>query len=192
MWCMPAFAVLLLVLPCRFDDLVGDNICPLDVELKWMTEVSSSVYATPLITDLYADGRKDIIVPGFVHYTDVLEGPDGAKALGWPGFHKSTVHASPLLYDIDSDGIQDILVATYDGEILFFKDNVSFWGLAVGAAVQQQVEHQAAAAAHKRGCICRSAAGLRQLMFHPASLLTIAVYPCSLLRRSHRKVEVGA
>jgi hypothetical protein len=29
-----------------------------------MTEVSSSVYATPLITDLYADGRKDIIVPG--------------------------------------------------------------------------------------------------------------------------------
>jgi hypothetical protein len=112
-------------LSCRFDDVVGDNICPIDVELKWMTEVSSSVYATPLITDLYADGRKDIIVPGFVHYTEVLEGPDGAKALGWPAFHKSTVHASPLLYDIDSDGIRDILVATYDGEIVFFKDNVS-------------------------------------------------------------------
>ncbi|WIA09420.1 hypothetical protein OEZ85_008825 [Tetradesmus obliquus] len=107
----------------KFDDLVGDNICPLDVELKWMTEVSSSVYATPLITDLYADGRKDIIVPGFVHYTEVLEGPDGAKALGWPAFHKSTVHASPLLYDIDSDGIRDILVATYDGDVVFFKDN---------------------------------------------------------------------
>ena len=115
-------------LPCRFDDVVGDNICPLDVELKWMTEISSSVYATPLITDLYADGRKDIIVPGFVHYTEVLEGPDGAKALGWPGFHKSTVHASPLLYDIDSDGIRDILVATYDGEVIFFKDNVSSSG----------------------------------------------------------------
>lgn len=110
---------------CRFDDLVGDNTCPLDVELKWMTEISSSVYATPLITDLYADGRKDIIVPGFVHYTEVLEGPDGAKALGWPGFHRSTVHSSPLLYDIDYDGIRDILVATYDGEIVFFKDNVS-------------------------------------------------------------------
>lgn len=90
-----------------------------------MTEISSSVYATPLITDLYADGRKDIIVPGFVHYTEVLEGPDGAKALGWPGFHKSTVHSNPLLYDMDSDGIRDILVATYDGEIVFFKDNVS-------------------------------------------------------------------
>lgn len=55
------------VLPrCRFEEFAatGAKICPLDIELKWMTEVSSSVYATPLITDLYADGRKDIIVPG--------------------------------------------------------------------------------------------------------------------------------
>ena len=28
------------------------------------------------------------------------------------------------MYDIDFDGILDILVATYDGEILFFKDTV--------------------------------------------------------------------
>lgn len=62
---------------------------------------------------------------GFVHYTEVLEGPDGAKALGWPGFHRSTVHTSPLLYDIDMDGIRDVLVTTYDGEVIFFKDNVS-------------------------------------------------------------------
>jgi hypothetical protein len=50
----------------RFEEFaaVDSSICPLDIELKWMTEVSSSVYATPLITDLYADGRKDIIVPG--------------------------------------------------------------------------------------------------------------------------------
>jgi hypothetical protein len=33
--------------------------------------VSSSVYASPVITDLYADGRKDIIVPSFVHYLEV-------------------------------------------------------------------------------------------------------------------------
>jgi hypothetical protein len=51
---------------CRFEEFAAadSSICPLDIELKWMTEVSSSVYATPLITDLYADGRKDIIVPG--------------------------------------------------------------------------------------------------------------------------------
>ena len=54
----------------------------------------------------------------------VLEGPDGAKALGWPAFHRSNVHASPLMYDIDLDGVRDILLATYDGEVLFFKDTV--------------------------------------------------------------------
>lgn len=65
------------------------------------------------------------VAAGFVHYTEVLEGPDGAKALGWPGFHRSNVHASPLLYDIDMDGIRDVMVVTYDGEVVFFKDNVS-------------------------------------------------------------------
>ncbi len=39
-----------------------------------MSEVSSSIYATPLITDLYSDGHKDIIVPSFVHYLDVSLG----------------------------------------------------------------------------------------------------------------------
>ena len=36
-------------------------------------QVTSSVYATPVITDLYSDGRRDIIVPGFVHYLEVLQ-----------------------------------------------------------------------------------------------------------------------
>lgn len=55
----------------------------------------------------------------------MLEGPDGAKALGWPAFHKSTVHAAPLLYDLDLDGVRDVLVTTYNGEVLAFKDTVS-------------------------------------------------------------------
>ncbi len=54
----------------------------------------------------------------------MLEAADGAQAAGWPAFHKSKVHASPLLYDVDSDGVQDILVATYDGQILAFRDTV--------------------------------------------------------------------
>ena len=41
--------------------------------------MSSSVYATPLITDLYSDGRKDIIVPAFVNRLEVVEGMGGAK-----------------------------------------------------------------------------------------------------------------
>ena len=36
-----------------------------------MTEVSSSVYATPIIHDLFSDGHKEIIVPSFVHYLEV-------------------------------------------------------------------------------------------------------------------------
>ncbi|CAD7696447.1 unnamed protein product [Ostreobium quekettii] len=96
--------------------------CSHKIHLRWMTEVSSSVYSTPLITDLYSDGHKDIVVPSFVHYLEVLEAEDGAKAVGWPAFHQSTVHTSPFLYDIDRDGIQDIGIATYDGEILFYKD----------------------------------------------------------------------
>ncbi|KAF5180263.1 Defective in exine formation, partial [Thalictrum thalictroides] len=39
----------------------------------------------------------------------------------WPAFHQSTVHASPLLYDIDKDGVREIALATYNGEVLFFR-----------------------------------------------------------------------
>ncbi|PNH00541.1 hypothetical protein TSOC_013631, partial [Tetrabaena socialis] len=69
--------------------------------------------------------RRDIIVPSFVHYLEVLEGPNGGQAVGWPAFHASSVHASPLLYDIDFDGVRDILLPTYDGQIVFFKDTAS-------------------------------------------------------------------
>jgi hypothetical protein len=47
------------------------GLCDTDIRLKWMTEVSSSVYATPIIHDLLSDGHKDIIVPSFVHYVEV-------------------------------------------------------------------------------------------------------------------------
>jgi hypothetical protein len=57
----------------------------------------------------------------------VFEGRDGAKAPDFEAFHHSTAHTSPLLYDADQDGVPDIVLATYDGEILFFKDNVSPW-----------------------------------------------------------------
>lgn len=41
--------------------------------------------------------------------------------LGWPAFHQSNVHASPLLFDIDKDGVREIALATYNGEVLFFR-----------------------------------------------------------------------
>ncbi|CAL8462321.1 g1854 [Coccomyxa elongata] len=106
------------------DETVPQGLCGTDIRLKWMTELSSSVYATPIIHDLLSDGHKDIIVPSFVHYVEVLDGMDGAKASddSWPAFHESFVHTSPLLFDFDEDGILDILIATYNGEVLVIKD----------------------------------------------------------------------
>lgn len=102
------------------DELLNKQ-CPQNLELRWQTEVSSSIYATPLIADINSDGKLDIVVPSFVHYLEVLEGSDGDKMPGWPAFHQSTVHASPLLYDIDKDGVREIALATYNGEVLFFR-----------------------------------------------------------------------
>ncbi|GMJ03198.1 DEFECTIVE IN EXINE FORMATION 1 [Hibiscus trionum] len=103
------------------EDALLNTQCPRNLELRWQTEVSSSIFATPLIADINSDGKLEIVVPSFVHYLEVLEGSDGDKMPGWPAFHRSTVHSSPLLYDIDKDGVREIALATYNGEVLFFR-----------------------------------------------------------------------
>ncbi|KAI5392074.1 protein DEFECTIVE IN EXINE FORMATION 1 [Lathyrus oleraceus] len=103
------------------EDALVNSKCPVNLELRWQTEVSSSIYANPLIADINSDGKLEIVVPSFVHYLEVLEGTDGDKMPGWPAFHQSTVHSSPLLYDIDKDGVREIALATYNGEVLFFR-----------------------------------------------------------------------
>lgn len=103
------------------EDALVNTQCPKNLELRWQTEVSSSIYATPLIADINSDGKLDIVVPSFLHYLEVLEGSDGDKMPGWPAFHQSSVHSSPLLYDIDKDGVREIALATYNGEVLFFR-----------------------------------------------------------------------
>lgn len=74
------------------DLYVGE--CPQNVQVRWMSQVSSSVYATPLITDLYSDGRKDIIVPSFVHYLEVGGWIDALPGGGYPsmGQHNTASH----------------------------------------------------------------------------------------------------
>lgn len=103
------------------EDALLNTQCPRNLELRWQTEASSSIYASPLIADINGDGRLEIVVPSFVHYLDVFEGTDGDKMPGWPAFHQSTVHSSPLLYDIDKDGSREIALATYNGEVVFFR-----------------------------------------------------------------------
>ncbi|XP_073281689.1 protein DEFECTIVE IN EXINE FORMATION 1-like isoform X1 [Primulina huaijiensis] len=102
------------------DELLNTQ-CPQHLELRWQTEVSSSIYSSPLIADINSDGKLEVVVPSFVHYLEVLEGSDGDKLPGWPAFHQSTVHSSPLLYDIDKDGVREVVLATYNGEVLFFR-----------------------------------------------------------------------
>ncbi|KAJ3682677.1 hypothetical protein LUZ60_012904 [Juncus effusus] len=111
----------LLPYPHPDDDALLNSKCPKHVELRWQTEVSSSIYANPLIADINSDGKLEVVVPSFVHYLEVLEGSDGDKMPGWPAFHQSTVHASPLLYDIDKDGGREIALATYNGVVNFFR-----------------------------------------------------------------------
>ncbi|KAK8946301.1 hypothetical protein KSP40_PGU004761 [Platanthera guangdongensis] len=103
------------------EDSLLNTKCPHNLELRWQTEVSSSIYATPLIADINSDGKLEVVVPSFVHYLEVLEGSDGDKLPGWPAFHQSTVHSSPLLFDIDKDGTREIALATYNGVINFFR-----------------------------------------------------------------------
>lgn len=106
----------------NMDELTLTNTqCPHHVELRWQTEVSSSIYATPLIADINSDGKLDVIVPTFVHNLEILDGLDGEKMPGWPSSHQSTAHSSPLLYDIDKDAVREIALATYNGEVLFFR-----------------------------------------------------------------------
>ncbi|KAG0468105.1 hypothetical protein HPP92_017433 [Vanilla planifolia] len=107
--------------PTLDEDSLLNTKCPQNLELRWQTEVSSSVYATPLIADINSDGKLEVIIPSFVHYLEVLEGSDGDKLPGWPAFHQSTVHSSPLLFDIDKDGTREIVLATYNGIINFFR-----------------------------------------------------------------------
>ncbi|KAL8121505.1 protein DEFECTIVE IN EXINE FORMATION 1 isoform X2 [Apium graveolens] len=110
-----------LAAPNLDEDELLNKQCPQNLELRWQTEVSSSIYATPLIADINSDGKLEVVVPSFVHYLEVLEGSDGDKLPGWPAFHQSTVHSSPILYDIDKDGVREIALATYNGEVLFFR-----------------------------------------------------------------------
>ncbi|KAK1298897.1 hypothetical protein QJS10_CPB14g01720 [Acorus calamus] len=96
------------------EDSLLNSKCPRNLELRWQAEVSSSIYATPLIADINSDGKLEVVVPSFVHYLEVLEGSDGDKVPGWPAFHQSTVHSSPFLFDIDKDGAREIALATYN------------------------------------------------------------------------------
>ena len=78
------------------------------------------------MTDLYGDGRKEIVVPTFVRYVEALDAAEGQHAEGaWPASFGGTSHAGAVLWDADADGVRDVVVTTYDAELLFFRDDGS-------------------------------------------------------------------
>ncbi|KAF0980719.1 hypothetical protein FDP41_013202 [Naegleria fowleri] len=105
--------------------------CKHEIGINWRTNVDSSVYQTPYITNLMnvnsgqSADKKQIIVPTFVRYIQVLNGDSGAEHKEgnshWPYTHSQLAsHSSVLLYDINGDNIKDVVVTTANGEILFF------------------------------------------------------------------------
>eukprot|EP00760_Papus_ankaliazontas_P003540 PhM_4_TR11621/c1_g1_i1/m.77005 len=92
--------------------------------ISWTTEVGSSVYAAPTIVDMFSDGRKEIIVPTFTHYLEVLDGLTGEDVKGWPFTHTALkTHSSVVMVDLDADGTQELIYTTATGELIFFEEN---------------------------------------------------------------------
>eukprot|EP01080_Neovahlkampfia_damariscottae_P010387 gene10387-2916_t len=98
--------------------------CHHSIDIFWTKEVGSAIFQSPLITDVLSDGKKEIVVPTFVKYLEVLSGENGFQSSGFPYTHSDmTSQASTLLYDIDKDGQSEIVFFTKTGEIVFFSQN---------------------------------------------------------------------
>lgn len=86
----------------------NDDSCNVEFNLRWSTNVGSSVYSTPLIYPSGPEGMKQIFMSTYYQYIEIL-GYDGHKPLGWPlSFEGSSFRSSPMLYDVDNDGSMDI------------------------------------------------------------------------------------
>mmetsp|Transcript_36612 Transcript_36612/g.46648 ORF Transcript_36612/g.46648 Transcript_36612/m.46648 type:complete len:884 (-) Transcript_36612:93-2744(-) len=102
---------------------MGNRQCPLDIEVLWVKEVGSSVYASPLIHPLHSEDMngKQIVVSTFLSYLEMLEW-DGDSPYGWPlAFEGRAFHGSPTLFDVDDDGQEDLCVVDTDGNILWIQ-----------------------------------------------------------------------
>lgn len=100
--------------------------CDHEVHMVWSTQLGSSVYATPLITDLFSDGKRDVIVPTVTHYLEALEGVTGHDVGQFPFVHPHLhTQSSPVPVDIDGDGISEYMIATVDGTLVFVNEEGS-------------------------------------------------------------------
>ena len=98
--------------------------CEVQVDLLWTKELGASIYSSPVITDLFSDGKFEVVASTFVRYLDVLEGEDGDHLPGWPfPLEHAHFHSSPLLWDADADGVDDLLYSTFNGELIVLQED---------------------------------------------------------------------
>ncbi|KAF2076386.1 hypothetical protein CYY_002291 [Polysphondylium violaceum] len=89
-------------------------------DIEWESQTSALVSSTPVISELFSDGIKYIVVANSYSYIDVISAHDGERALGWPFIlPASGFTASPLVYDFNQDDRLDVIVTTNEGEIVF-------------------------------------------------------------------------
>lgn len=102
----------------------GHPACYNEINLEWSVHVSGSIVSTPRIATLQTTGLKDILIPTYSQYLEVLNGLHGDEVPGFPFMSPHfTSYSSPLPIDIDGDGTVDWLVGLYSGKLLIISEN---------------------------------------------------------------------
>ena len=92
---------------------------PSGLRVRWVAELESPVYSTPLIFPLSGSRGSDIVVATLDEYIEVIS-HNGMRRPGWPiVFPGRAFHASPLLNDVDGDGQPELLLASSDGSVVW-------------------------------------------------------------------------
>ena len=101
-----------------------NGTCDYGINLMWHTQAESSIFATPLITDLFSDGKRDILVPTATHYVEGLDGLTGRDVGRFPFVHpKLHSQSSILAVDLDHDGVTEYMISTTNGELVFITED---------------------------------------------------------------------
>ena len=92
---------------------------PSGLRVRWVAELESPVYSTPLIFPLSGSRSSEIVVATLDEYVEIVQ-HDGLRSPGWPiVFPGRAFHASPLLHDVDGDGQPELLLASSDGSVVW-------------------------------------------------------------------------
>lgn len=94
--------------------------CISDFKTRWVTELESPAFSTPVLFPASQSIEKLIFSSGYVKAVEMVN-HEGYKPLGWPiSFEQSTFQGSPILYDVDGDGNNDIGVVDKNGNMFWY------------------------------------------------------------------------